>query len=572
MSAADSLGRMRHALRRAADRPWLAVLLGVAFALLGLTPGYIAGSGPYWQQPSGDTATAQIGWQYYARDEWRWPLFAVGNYHDPEGSTVSLSDSLPLFALPAKAIYRASGWMPTYVGLWVALCLASQAVCALRLLVALGVDGVAGRVGGVLLFCYAPILLIRYGHATLMCQFLILIALERYVTAKRDGGLSARGWVALGVLPALAVLTHPYMAVMCAALVFATVVDQWRERRLSLAAAAARLGGSAALTLFVAVVGGIYRGGGRPFTDYGVYSLNLAAPFVPLAGTRLGFWLGTHQPNLPGTHQWEGTAYLGAGVLLLGLFALPALRNARANLRRHGVLLAVVAALLVFAASNRVGVGAHELVRVPLPSGAMRALSVFRGSGRFVWIAVYALLGAVLAAIAARYGTRRGAPLIAAAAALQVADVQPMQAAMRDLTAHAAPATLDVARWTELIAAHDRVFEFPSFECGGLFGNGIPGTRLRELEIDWIAARQGVPTNSAYLARAIKDCARERADAAANAGRPGVLYLYRSSGDVGGYLAAHGVDVSRCGDLDDVVVCSADRDLSGLRSEDVRAR
>jgi hypothetical protein len=97
-----------------------------------------------------------------------------------------------------------------------------------------------------------------------------------------------------------------------------------------------------------------------------------------------------------------------------------------------------------------------------------------------------------------------------------------------------------------------------------LFGDDVPGTKSRELEIDWLAAQRGKPTNSAYLARAIKDCAGERNDAVAHHGEAGVLYLYRSTDEIGAYLAAHGVDSARCGYLDDVVVCSSEADLSYL--------
>ncbi|MBN8481579.1 MAG: hypothetical protein J0L88_08325, partial [Xanthomonadales bacterium] len=141
----------------------------------------------------------------------------------------------------------------------------------------------------------------------------------------------------------------------------------------------------------------------------------------------------------------------------------------------------------------------------------------------------------------------------------------PMQAGVRAASASAAPSTIDVPAWTRLVAAHARIFQFPSFECGGLFGHGVPGNKFRGVEIDWIAARANVPTNSAYLARFSKDCERERADAARDHDQPGVLYLYRSADDTGAFLLARGIDASRCGLLDDVVVCSRDVDLSRLR-------
>lgn len=542
----------------------IACLLGIAFACLTFSPAYIAGISSYWEQPRGDIAGGQIGWQYYAREEWRLPLFAVESHNQPEGSVLTLSDSLPLLALPAKIIYKLTGWMPVYIGFWIALCFALQAICASRLLSALEIRDIPTQVAGILLFCYVPIMFIRIGHATLIGHFLLLIALERYVTAKRTG-LSRRGWAALCALPVLGVLMNPNMVAMSAIFVLVTVVDQWRERRIDIHGALLRLGGSAAATVAVGLIGGLFRGGGQPNLDYGVFSLNLAAPFVPLAGTWMGRLLGSAQPSLPGSGQYEGTAYLGAGVLLLCVFALPALRRWRTNLRRHWVLLLTLIALLVFAVSNRVGFGTHELVRVPLPALLMRALSEFRGSGRFVWLPIYALTGGILVAVVRSYGAKLGLVLIGIAAVVQVTDVWSMQTYVRQATAAGGPVTINRAAWTNLIETHRRIFEFPSFLCGGLFGGSVSSSPLRVLEIDWLAAQHDVPNNSAYLARKIKDCARERVDAASNHGQPGVLYLYRNTDENGKYLAGHGVDLKRCGHLDDVVVCSGDRDLSTLQ-------
>jgi hypothetical protein len=273
--------------------------------------------------------------------------------------------------------------------------------------------------------------------------------------------------------------------------------------------------------------------------------------------------LGTEFPVIPGTNQWEGGAYLGLGMMLLCVLALPALRNWRANLHRHAVLFVLLVLVLIFAVSQRVGFGVHELT-LPIPDVLLHMLSQFRGSGRFVWLAVYSLLAAAIVAVFARYGERRARIVLVVAAALAIADVWPMQRGIRLATASPATLSIQRAEWTRLIEAHSRIFQYPSFECGGLFGWGVPGSKFRGVEIDWLAAERNIPTNSAYLARFTKDCERETADAAANIGAHGVLHLYRSTEENGAFLAAHGADLARCGYLDDVVVCSADMDLSAL--------
>ena len=549
-------------------RVWVALAFGIVFAALSLDPGYVSGRGPYWSAQLGDVAKGEIGWFYYARDAWRFPLFDIGTYHYPEGGSLVLSDSLPLFALPAKIVYKLAytpeQLPPIYSGFWVALCLVLQAVAASRLLRALGIRDFVSHLAGIAIFCYLPIVMLRFGQASLMAQCLILFALEGYVRAKREG-LTRGGWIAQCALPPLTLLVHPYLAAMCGILVAATILDQWRERHIGFAGVLVRFASIAVLAFAVMTIGGFFSAAMGDFGDYGLYSLNLLSPWIPFPQTLSGRLLGTTLPVIPGTNQWEGGAYLGAGVLLMCVLALPALKNWRANLRRHAVLLALLIATLIFAVSHWIGFGTYEIAHLAIPDALLHALSQFRGSGRFVWIAVYALVAALIVAIASRYDTRRARLLLIVAALLEIIDVWPMQSGVRIASASVAPSTIDRAQWAKLIDAHERIFVFPSFECGGIFGRDVPGTKFREVEIDWIAAGRNKPINSAYLARFTKDCAREREEAVSNFGEHGVLRLYRSTDETGAFLQQHGADLSRCGYLDDVVVCSADSDFSHLR-------
>ena len=548
---------------------WVALAFGLVFAALSLSPDYVAGRGPYWSAPLGDVAKGEIGWFYYARDAWRFPLFDTESYHQPEGAGVVLSDSLPLVALPAKVVYKIADSPadapPIYSGGWVALCLVLQAVFASRLLRVLGIRDFVSHLAGIAIFCYLPIVMLRFGMASLMAQFLILFSIEGYVRAKHNG-LTRGQWIAQCALAPLTLLVHPYLAAMCGIVVAATILDQWREHRVELAGVVARFVSISAGALVVMFVGGFFGAAAGDFGDYGLYSLNLLSPLMPFPATATGQLLGiTDYASIPDTNQWEGGAYLGVGVMLLCVLSIPALKHWRENVRRHAVLLALLIATLIFAVSNWIGVGRIEIAHFALPDVVLHALSQFRGSGRFVWIAVYLLVAALIVAIVARYGVRRARWILVVAAVLEIVDVWPMQSGVRVASASPMPSTIHRDAWSKLIDAHARIFVFPSFECGGLFGRDVPGTKFRELEIDWVAAERNKPINSAYLARFTKNCERERADAVANFAEPGTLRLYRSTDEIGEFLVGKGADLSRCGYLDDVVVCSADSDLSHLR-------
>lgn len=542
---------------------------GLIFVALTLTPTFISGRGPFWRNLEGDAAQHEIGWFYYARDVWRFPLFAIGNYHQPEGANIALTDSIPLFAVPAKLLYRAllnaSEMPPIYTGMWTALCFLLQVVVASRLLRTLGVTKPILLFAGIALLSYQSMLFIRFGgHSALLAHFLLLLALDFYFRA-RQSVLGRTGWIAMCILPSVALLVHPYLAAMTCAIVLTTLLDGFMRGRSSLAHSA--LGGACVMLLSgcVYVIGGYPDFQGHAGSGYGYFSMNLLSPVIPFPQTTSGQWLGTTIPSIEGLYQWEGGCYLGAGVLLLLLVGIGDIGNWWSAARRHAVLLAMLIGFLIFAMSNRVGFGSRELLHVPLPESVIGWMSSLRGSGRFTWVPVYVLACWLIVSSMRRFGARKASLLLAAAALLQIADVAPMQFGVRSQSGSTAQPSIDVARWTELVQNHSSVWQFPSFECGGLFGDGVPGDRFRELEIDWIAAQQDRPSNSAYLARFTKDCAREYLSARTRFGEPGVLYLYRSDDETGNMLQRAGFDLSHCGYLDDVAICSGNQDLSAYK-------
>ncbi|HET7924237.1 MAG TPA: DUF6311 domain-containing protein, partial [Rhodanobacteraceae bacterium] len=294
------------ALRVRSPALWIGWLFGFVFAALTLDPAYVVGKGPYWDALTGDVAKGEIGWFYYARDDWRFPIFDIATYHYPEGGNIMLSDSLPLLALPAKVVYKLTSTPdrhpPIHTGLWVAFCLVLQAVAASRLLRALRVDDVLAHVAGIALLCYLPIVMLRFGQAGLMAQGVILLALEGYVRAKREG-LRGRQWIALCALAPLTLLVHPYLTLMCGVIVAATIFDQWRERRIGVRFVLGGFGSMAALALALMLVGGFFSATKSGFDDYGLYSLNLLSPWIPFPNTLAGSLLGTQYPVIPGTNQ-----------------------------------------------------------------------------------------------------------------------------------------------------------------------------------------------------------------------------------------------------------------------------
>ncbi len=291
-------------------RPW-GVLAG---ALIGGTfLAWLTGTRPLdptgidWIM-KGDWVPHYFGWHYFRAEPWHWPPGTIHGYYAPLGSSIGLTDSIPLAAYLLKPLAPLLPQPFQYLGLWLLSCFVLQGALAARLVGRWTPSPVLQALGGAL-FVLMPTLLARIGHAALCAHWLILWAL---LVASRDPSQRFRpaAWGALGLASGL---TQPYLAAMvlpilaAAALAKTTVAATTRVMALGWAVAATVFGWWLS-GLFVLQGEGSLAGGGL-----GYYSMNLLAPISPFGWSAV-------LPELPiaGDGQaYEGFQYLGLGVLLL---------------------------------------------------------------------------------------------------------------------------------------------------------------------------------------------------------------------------------------------------------------
>lgn len=394
---------------RSGQAPLAALLLGLVFAAGVYGMRVLDPTSHAWLL-HGDPAQHYIGAVYFLSEPWQWPPGAMQGF-GAAGASVMLTDSLPLLALPAKALGMPAHWQ--YFGAWLYACHALAAYAGARLLLQLGCRP-GQAVLGALFFTAAPVLLMRaYGHEALQGQFLLLAGLALAFGPWRGGA-----WLALIVV---SVLVHPYLAVMVFALAAAAAGAAWTTRqagggRLTACAALASL--AAGITAYLA--GYFGRGGEYSAAGHGFFSANLLTWFDPLdwAGFLAQFGRDVAQGHewsrlLPAlgqatVGQYEGFAYLGAGMLLLVAIALFAGRRPNAADRPPTAswvwLLVVCAVLALLAVSARPALGTRILLEVPLPSPVQWLLGMFRASGRFIWPLTFLLMAWALARVARLLG------------------------------------------------------------------------------------------------------------------------------------------------------------------------
>ena len=533
-------------------------LVGIIIGLQALDAQFIAGTGGKWIRPEKDYNAYLVAWNYYVRDSWRLPLFSLPMMGYPEGGSVLFNDALPLAALGTRIIYRLSGELINPFGWWIFLTYVFQGVMAARLVQSVEVRSIWACSSAAALAVVSTSFVSRMGHTALSTHCLLLWAIALHFSSLRQHRAKL---LESTVLLAMALLVNAYLFVMVFALAATTLValacrheiDRRDLRR-------------AAVGMTVVAALGLFAGYGLLFTNpttmksegFGKYSWNLATLFLPADGV-FGALRGIPRDATSG--QYEGEAYIGRGALLLLVLAAAwAPRRVLDCGRRYWVFCGTLGVFAAYAASNRVYAGNTLIVSYDLPGFALDFGNYFRATGRFIWPLAYSLTLLPLACLF-RWWHRLPAVVVAGLAVwLQLSEATPGIRYRRGLTTQAQADLIDEPRMRPWLSAHQRLWQFPSWNCGGLVGQ----TRVwpsvdsnRELQLQLAAARLGRPTNSVYMSRALKDCAAEGVWLANPQLDDGTLYVLGPSTVQASPLLSALAQSSACLRLDWAVVCSS---------------
>lgn len=535
----------------------LGALVGIVAACRALDPQFIAGTGGQWSRPGNDFNAYLVAWNYYIIDAWRLPLFSVPAMGYPEGGSVLFNDALPLTALLTKAIYHLAAVRINPFGWWIFLTYVLQGAMAARLACAVAGPRIWTSAAAAVLALVNVSFVWRIGHAALSGHFLVLWALALHFESlrRRRAGL----WEMFALL-AVALLVNAYLFVMVLVLEAATMLALWSRGNVTTRDVRRSAAGVAAVAVLGALAGyGILIDSPSAMKGegFGRFSWNLADLLLPPGGV---FGFMTDVPRDATSGQYEGEAYIGLGaLLLLGLCLACSPQRVLRSVRRYWVLAVTLLALAVYAASNVVYAGGTRVIAYELPQAAIDLGNYLRATGRFIWPLAYALAILPVAGLS-RWWPR--APALAAATLgvfLQLQEDAPGFAHRKFLTAHASPELIDAPRFDAWLREHRRLWQYPSWSCGGLTGpRRIWGSHEanRELQLQLVAARAGVPSNSVYTSRALKNCDVEKAWESHPELENGVLYVVgvealRETGALGALAQS-----SACVSLDWAVVCS----------------
>ena len=370
-----------------------------------------------------------FGWCAFRRDPWHFPIGLIDSLSYPDSISVIYTDSIPMFAVFFKLI---QGILPVdfqYFGLFGILSFALMGGFASLLLRRIVASDAACIIGSVFYVISAPVIQRMYFHTALAAQWIIVaaLALWLYDGILRTDRVKIICWALISFV---CVGIHSYFLPMTAMILAADMITQFVKKKDIYLPVMEFLAFCAAGLANLYILGAFYGNTSAAGFGLGTFTSNL--------NTFINPWeIGHILPVLPlqNYFQYEGMAYLGAGILLLFVIVaaglvIRAVRkvpeeafHTRAVYGRITIVLAAVS--FIAAVVPNISYNDRMLLWVPYPRVVEDVLSIFRSNGRLVWPAMYILITAAISFTAhtfRRYN-RILTVIIAAALILQISDM-----------------------------------------------------------------------------------------------------------------------------------------------------
>lgn len=377
-----------------------------------------------WLLSGGDLSQHYLGWRAYRNSSWSFPIGMVDVLAYPMKTSVIFTDSIPIMAVLFKII---SPLLPDnfqYFGIWGVLCIILQMAFSARILKHSTENKVLIILTSIL-FAYVPVAINRmYGHTALAGQWVLLYGLEP-LFADDKYKHSSKIYSVVGLMGILSALVHIYFVLMNGIILVAICIKDIIENK--------RIKRSIILFfiyllitgLCIAVLGGFSSGVDAAAGGLGIYSMNLNALFNPQG------WSSVFVSSpLYGNGQYEGLAYLGAGVILvltIAVLILLSQENIKQVLaKKVGFLIAIsimCGLSLTIALSPIVTLGEEIILEYSFPEFMMKIWATFQATGRLSWILVYAIMLSSCTVVLKSLKKRAAICLLAAGIILQVYDI-----------------------------------------------------------------------------------------------------------------------------------------------------
>jgi len=361
----------------------------------------------------GDNLTSYIAQLFYLDDRWRFPLGLNPHYGLEQSTNLTYTGPSPILLIIQKFFLNSTEIQ--LFGIWILLNFTLHIYISLKIANLIGFGWIQSFLLSLLLT--SPFLILRTQmHFWLISQFLILWSFYNCIVFFKKNKLSLPSIVSVvfisytinAYLLAMVIVIHLSLACVF----FFDIKYKTHE--------AFKILGLCIITFLFALITidgfkkqkSLYESVKILVSStYGHHHFNLLSFINPSTGFGLEYFkeYGRTPPkewpalinfsslNYSLGNSWgdyEGFTYLGAGtvIFVLTIFTLNHRQIFKlASDRTWRVILLTGLLITMFSVTNRIGFGAHEIT-LPIPILAKWGLSIFRSSGRFMWVIAYGLI------------------------------------------------------------------------------------------------------------------------------------------------------------------------------------
>ena len=394
----------------------IGLLIGFLAFFIVLPSEILSPSNIGWLGAHEDMRTYYLGWDFFRHTPWQIPITANPRYGMEFASSVFMTDTIPLLAIFFKLFDPILPPVFQYHGGWLLVCYMLQGLVGWKLgkLVS---ENMWARGLIAAFFVFQTPFMSRSGHIPLMAQFFVLASL---LTALQKHEKFQFRWI---LLIAGAAGTNAYLLAMVGALWFADYLRRQLQER-NIKKSIIEFIGIILLTGLTCAFVGYFSVGSSvnaAATPYGLYRFNLLSPFDSNSWSYL-------LKDIPGgSGDYEGFAFFGLGFLLLlvaaGVLIFENFHVKKVSLPGDRYLYLMVLILLAYSITTYVGFGDFS-INIPHPAFIDRVTSIFRGAGRFSWVALYFALFLTVYTIFKFAKPSLAIGLVAIALILQVVDTR----------------------------------------------------------------------------------------------------------------------------------------------------
>lgn len=377
----------------------------------------------------GDISQHYLGWIFYRNGDWQFPLGLTNQMTYPNSVSVIFTDSIPIMAIFFKLFRKILPDTFQYFGLYGLLCFILQGGMGSLITSKFHPSKLVCSISS-FLFVFSPVMLFRmYKHTALSSHFLILIAIYLWFCLPELNWKKALlYWSSLGILCAG---IHIYFLPIVGIILVAFCIRQIINKNLSFLQCIAQIFSfccSAIITIWIE--GGFYGKSDVSTNGLGLYNANLNTLYN---GMSINYLL----PNFeifPG--QSEGYGCLGFGILLLFIIELilhiilhkkETKEHTTFNQSTKALLFSTLWICIIpfaLAVNPKICFNQHELLILQLPESLNNLLSIFRCSGRFIWIVVYVIIVYAVQLAVQCKKTKIIVPVLVICSILQIIDLQ----------------------------------------------------------------------------------------------------------------------------------------------------